>query len=208
MLEAAARELQQVVLHTSSTPLAMDGQIPMCIQAKRGLVGIEVKTCQAAVNVDEVQKFLRDAASNDFAVALLISTRSPITRKRRGLQLERVTTPRGVCWCLFVSPVHDMTAFVTSALSVALELAVDGRGEANLPQDVGEALQREVHALAGIKRKLKEEDLRAQSVREHTAENLVTAQNRLSALVDSILRAVPRVSESNVARCDPDETSF
>ena len=98
--------------------------------------------------LDEVQKFLRDAASNDFVVALLISTRSPITRKRRGLHLERVATPRGFCWCLFVSPVHDMTAFVTAALSVALELAVDGRqaGEATLPQDVGDALQ---HATDG-----------------------------------------------------------
>jgi hypothetical protein len=190
VLEVAARELQQVVLHTASSAQSMDGQIPLWVQGRQGRVGVEVKTHQAAVGAEEVQKFVRDACSNDFAVALLVSTRSPIAHKRKGLHLERVPTARGLTWLVYVSPVREMSGLVTCALAMALELATDRRAQlARLPDDVGECLQREVHALAGIKRKLRDEDGRAQSAREQVADALTASQQRLSTAVEGLVRA-------------------
>ena len=188
VLELAARELQQVVLHTAHAPHAADGQIPLWVQGRRGRVGIEVKTYQGAVGSDEVQKFVRDVASNDFAAALLVSTRSPIARKRKGLHVERVATACGLTWCLFVSPVHDMTGLVTAALALALELSVDTRVAGGaLPEAVGETMQREVHALAGVKRRLREEVSRSQSAGEQLADALTGSQQRLASAVEALL---------------------
>ena len=206
VLEAAVRELQQVVIHPAASGQSMDGQIPLWVQGKRGRIGIEVKAYQATVGADEVQKFVRDVGSNDFAVALLVSTRSPIARKRKGLQLEKVVTTRGLTWCLFVSPVHDMTGLVTSALSMALELAVDTRpGTASLADDVGERMQQEVHALAGIKRKLREEDGRAQASRDLIADALTASQHRLAAAVDTMVRRAEDTTEGRVGEQLPAE---
>ena len=189
VLEAAARELQQVTLHTASTPHAMDGQIPLFVQGRRGRIGIEVKTYQSAVGVGEVDKFVRDVGSNDFVVALLISTRSPIAHKRRGLHVERIPTARGLTWCLFVSPVHDMTGLVVAALQLSLELATDTRPHvASLSNDVGECMQREVHALAGLKRRLRDDDARSRDVREHVADALTASQQRLASAVEALVR--------------------
>jgi len=187
VLEMAARDLQQVVLHTAGTGQAMDGQIPLYVQGGRGRVGIEVKTCQGTVSGDEVAKFLRDVTSNDFAAAILVSTRSPIARRRRGLEVERVASVRGTVWCIFLSPVHDMAGLVTGGLALALELAVSSPSS-RMPQAMGEKLQHEVHVLAGVKRKLREDDARAASARDSVQDSLTTAQLRLIQAVDSLLQ--------------------
>ena len=189
VLEVAARDLQQVVLHTAASAQSMDGQIPAWVQGRRGRVGIEVKTYQASVGTEEVQKFVRDACSNDFVVALFVSTRSPIARKRRGLHAERVATTRGLTWLIFVSPVHEMSGLVTGALALALELATDNRPRiTSLPDDIGECMQREVHALAGAKRKLRDEDSRAQTARDQVADALTASQQRLSSAMETLVR--------------------
>lgn len=189
VLETAARDLQQVVLHTAASAQSMDGQIPLWVQGRRGRIGIEVKTYQAAVGTEEVQKFVRDACSNDFVVALFVSTRSPIARKRKGVHAERVATTRGLTWLIFVSPAHEMSVLVTGALALALELATDDRPRiTSLPDDIGECMQREVHALAGAKRKLRDEDGRAQTARDQVADALTASQQRLSSAVEALVR--------------------
>ena len=62
-----------------------------------------------------------------------------------------------------------------AALQLSLELATRtpglGWGE-SLPSDVGECMQREVQALAGLKRRLRDDDARSMVVREHVADAL------------------------------------
>jgi hypothetical protein len=189
VLDIAARDLQQVVLHSATTPQSMDGQIPLYIQGRRGRIGIEVKTYQSAVGADEVLKFHRDACSNDFAVAVLVSTRSPIAHKRKGITVERATTTRGLTWMVYVCPVHEMSGLVTCALALALELAKEDRPHVvSLPEDIGESLQREVHALAGTKRKLRDEDGRAQAARDQVTDALTAMQQRLTSMVETLVR--------------------
>ena len=90
---------------------------------------------------------------------------------------------------VYVSPVHEMSGLVTNALALSLELARDDRPQViSLPEDVGESLQREVHALAGAKRKLREEDGRAQAGRDQVADALTAMQQRLTSTVETLVR--------------------
>ena len=200
VLEIAARELRQVVLHTAASPAAADGQLPMSIQGARGRVIIEVKSYGKTVSSDEVAKFLRDLRCNDCAAALFVSTRSPIAKIRRGVHLERARCAGGVAWCVFVSPVHDMTGLVTAAMAACLELAAlappqgaPPRGDA---ERVAATLQEEVHALATLREALRQEDARRGAAREHTADGLTCAMQRLSAAAAALAESGPeRITE-------------
>jgi hypothetical protein len=195
VLEIAARDLRQVVLHTAATPAAADGQIPMSIQCARGRILIEVKSYSRTVSTDEVAKFLRDLQCNDCAAALFVSTRSPIAKIRKGVHLERVRCGGGLAWCLYVSPVHDMTGLVTAAMAACLELASLASAcgpPASNAEKVAESLQDEVHGLATLREALRHEDARRGAAREHTADGLTSAMQRLSTAATALV-CVPQV---------------
>ena len=200
VLEIAARDLKQVVLHTAASPASADGEIPMNIQSARGRILIEVKSYSRTVSTDEVEKFLRDLQCNDCVAALFVSTRSPIAKIRKGVALERVRCAGGLAWCLFVSPVHDMTGLVTAALASCLELAslasACGPPVSN-SEKVAKFLQEEVHGLAILREALRQEDLRHRSARERTADGLTSTIQRLSTAAATL------VSVPDELRCTP-----
>lgn len=189
VLETAARDLQQVVLHTAGGTQAMDGQIPLYVQGQRGRVGIEVKSYQSTVCAEEVAKFFRDVACNDFAAAIFISTKSPIARRRRGVDVECVASTRGPVWCVFVSPVHDMPTLVAGGLALTLELARVEAPSPSLSQALGENLQREIHSICGIRKRLRDLDAQCSVGRDQVADALTASQQRLSTYVDTFVRA-------------------
>lgn len=195
VLEIAARDLRQVVLHTAACPASADGQIPMSIQSARGRLLIEIKSYSRTVSTDEVGKFLRDLQCNDCAAALFVSTRSPIAKIRRGVHLERVRCGGGLAWCLYVSPVHDMTGLVTAAMAACLELASlappCGGAPASNAEKVAESLQDEIHALATLREALRQEDARRGASREHTADGLTSAMQRLATAATTLVSAPP-----------------
>ena len=86
-----------------------------------------------------------------------------------------------------------------AALQLSLELATRtpglGWGE-SLPSDVGECMQREVQALAGLKRRLRDDDARSMVVREHVADALTAlSQQRLASAVEALVRGTAGARE-------------
>lgn len=189
VLELAARDLRQVVVHTSASPAATDGQIPMSIQTATGRVLIEVKSHGRTVPGDEVDKFLRDLQCNACSAAIFVSTRSPIAKIRKGLHVERVRCAGGAAWCLFVSPVHDMNGLVTAALAAALELAAFAPPSGSIPsaaEGLANALHDEVHLLGNLRESLRNEDARRGAAREQFADALTGAMQRLATTASAM----------------------
>ena len=69
-------------------------------------------------------------------------------------------------------------------------------GGESLPSDVGECMQREVQALAGLKRRLRDDDARSMVVREHVADALTAlSQQRLASAVEALVRGTAGARE-------------
>ena len=192
LLEQAARELQLLVSHTAGAPHAMDGQIPLSIQAGGGVIGIEVKSYASAVPSDEVDKFRSDLSLGPFVVGVFVSLRSPIAKTPRGLHVQNELSLRGAVPVIYVSgaagePVSQH--IVRSALSLACFLSQ--RRPSSQPEGVLEgvhrAVQAEVVALGLARKRLREDEGVFQRRVDAAAECIMGVQQRLASVVGNLV---------------------
>jgi hypothetical protein len=186
LLEQAAKELQLLVRHTASSPHALDGQIPQCIDSERGRIGIEVKSGATTIATDEVDKFRNDLAQGPYAAGLLLSPYAPIAKVPRGLHVQSEITLLGARPAIFVSPPAPndvMPQLTRNALSLAVALARDGGDRRSLLADV---LHQEADALGLARKRLREDEDAHRRRFERASDAIHAVQCRLAVSASNL----------------------
>ena len=201
VLEQAARELQLLVLHSASSPHALDGQIPMSIEGGTGRIGIEVKSGATTISTEEVDKFRADLFLGPFVIGIFVSVRAPIAKIPRGVHVQREVALAGAVPTIYVSPVSSeatMTQLTRNALTLARLLAQQRPGRFAMGaapvalhdrlvdlETMGQRAHAEVATLGVVRKRLREEEEQARRRMDRAVDALLGVQQRLSATVDS-----------------------
>ena len=161
-IDIIAKELNATVTRKDHIPASMDAHVLASACTTRGRIGVEVKSMTSTVSTDEIAKFLRDVAINDFRNVICIY-KKPYRTSSRGIHLERVATQRGFTWCCFVSPIQNFDQQLAACAAVTMALAQERLSFRNSGapgiDEVISSIQDEIQVLS-IKRKLREEESR------------------------------------------------